>query len=98
STDSVQSCYDLLSATKDLMRRHQVPTQNCVLAHVTIQMQALEQGAPMDLLFQSIAGSERSNAGFGVNVALLDEAHAMIMEKGTAAGPNRMYFETGQGS
>lgn len=97
-TDSVQSCYELLSATKELLRRHDVPTQNCVLAHVTIQMQALEKGAPLDLMFQSIAGSERANKGFGISVKLLDEAHALTMAKGTAKGPNRMYFETGQGS
>jgi len=97
-TDSVQSCYELLSATKELLRRHDVPTQNCVLAHVTIQMQALEKGAPLDLMFQSIAGSERANKGFGISVKLLDEAHALTMAKGSAKGPNRMYFETGQGS
>jgi ethanolamine ammonia-lyase large subunit len=97
-TDSVESCYELLSATKELLRRHDVPTQNCVLAHVTIQMQALEKGAPLDLMFQSIAGSERANKGFGISVKLLDEAHALVMAKGTAKGPNRMYFETGQGS
>ncbi len=97
-TDSVESCYELLSATKDLMRRHDVPTQNCVLAHVTIQMQALERGAPLDLMFQSIAGSEKANRGFGISVQLLDEAHALVQAKGTAQGPNRMYFETGQGS
>lgn len=98
ATDSVERCYELLSATKDLMRRHDVPTQNCVLAHITIQMQALERGAPMDLMFQSIAGSQKANKGFGIDVALLDEAKAMIDALGTAAGPNRMYFETGQGS
>jgi ethanolamine ammonia-lyase large subunit len=98
ATDSVDRCYELLSATKDLMRRHAVPTQNCVLAHVTIQMQALERGAPMDLLFQSIAGSQKANKGFGIDVKLLDEAYAMVQALGTAAGPDRMYFETGQGS
>jgi len=80
------------------MRRHRVPTQNCVLAHVTIQMQALERGAPLDLMFQSIAGSEKANQGFGISVRLLDEAAQMAAELGTAVGPNRMYFETGQGS
>ncbi len=98
ATDSVERCHELLSATKDLMRRHEVPTQNCVLAHVTIQMQALERGAPMDLMFQSIAGSQKANRGFGIDVKLLDEAKAMIDELGTAEGPNRMYFETGQGA
>lgn len=98
ATDSVERCYELLSATKDLMRRHEVPTQNCVLAHVTIQMQALERGAPIDLMFQSIAGSQKANKGFGIDVKLLDDANAMMMERGTAEGPNRMYFETGQGA
>jgi ethanolamine ammonia-lyase large subunit len=98
ATDSVESCYELLSATKDLLRRHDVPTQNCVLAHITIQMQALERGAPLDLMFQSIAGSQKANQGFGIDVALLDDAFALVSERGTAAGPNRMYFETGQGS
>lgn len=98
ATDSVERCYELLSATKDLMRRHEVPTQNCVLAHITIQMQALERGAPMDLMFQSIAGSQKANKGFGIDVKLLDEAKAMVDALGTAAGPNRMYFETGQGA
>jgi ethanolamine ammonia-lyase large subunit len=98
ATDSVERCYELLSATKDLMRKHDVPTQNCVLAHVTIQMQALERGAPMDLMFQSIAGSQKANKGFGVDVKLLDEAYALVNAKGTAQGPDRMYFETGQGS
>ena len=98
ATDSVESCYELLSATKDLLRRHDVPTQNCVLAHLTIQMQALERGAPLDLMFQSIAGSQKANAGFGIDVALLDDAYALVNERGTAIGPNRMYFETGQGS
>lgn len=98
SSDSADRCYELLSATHELLERHQVPTQNCVLAHVTIQMQALEKGAPMGLMFQSIAGSQKANRGFGVDVKLLDEANAMVMAKGTAKGPNRMYFETGQGS
>jgi ethanolamine ammonia-lyase large subunit len=98
ATDSVESCHELLSATKDLLRRHDVPTQNCVLAHITIQMQALERGAPLDLMFQSIAGSQKANQGFGIDVALLDDAYALVSERGSAAGPNRMYFETGQAS
>lgn len=98
ATDSAERCHELLSATKDLMRRHEVPTQNCVLAHITIQMQALQRGAPMDLMFQSIAGSQKANKGFGIDVKLLDEGYAMIKELGTAQGPDRMYFETGQGS
>jgi ethanolamine ammonia-lyase large subunit len=97
-TDTVESTMEILKGVKDLMRKHEVPTQNCVLAHVTIQMEALRRGAPIDLMFQSLSGSEKGNKGFGIDVALLDEAYAMIGEKGTALGPNRMYFETGQGS
>lgn len=98
ATDSVESTMEILQGVKDLMRRHEVPTQNCVLAHVTIQMEALRRGAPIDLMFQSLSGSEKGNKGFGIDVRLLDEAYAMMKEKGTAEGPNRMYFETGQGS
>jgi ethanolamine ammonia-lyase large subunit len=98
ATDTVDSTVEILSAVKDLMRRHEVPTQNCVLSHLTIQMEALRRGAPMDLMFQSLSGSQKGNKGFGIDVTLLDEAFQMIREKGTASGPNRMYFETGQGS
>ena len=98
ASESVASIYEILSAVKDLMRRYQVPTQNCVLAHVTLQMKALERGAPLDLMFQSIAGSERANRNFGISVALLDEAADMTRRLGTARGPNVMYFETGQGT
>lgn len=98
ATESVDNVVAILSAVKDLMRRYQVPTQNCVLAHVTLQMRALERGAPLDLMFQSIAGSEGANRNFGVTVALLDEALDMARRLGTAKGPNVMYFETGQGT
>ena len=98
ATESVGSVTEILSAVKDLMRRYQVPTQNCVLAHVTLQMKALERGAPLDLMFQSIAGSEKANRNFGISVALLDEALDMTRRLGTGRGPNVMYFETGQGT
>jgi ethanolamine ammonia-lyase large subunit len=98
STDTVESTIEILTGVKDLMTRHGVPTQNCVLSHVTIQMEALRRGAPMDLMFQSLSGSEKGNKGFGISVKMLDEASAMMKELGTAEGPNRMYFETGQGS
>ncbi len=98
ATDTVESTMEILKGVKDLMTRHEVPTQNCVLAHITIQMEALRRGAPIDLMFQSLSGSEKGNKGFGIDVRMLDEAYAMMKEKGTAAGPNRMYFETGQGS
>ncbi len=98
STDDVEKCADILKATKDLMRRFRVPTQNCVLAHLTVQMEAMKRGAPLDLMFQSIAGSEGANKNFGVTVKLLDEAWDLTKREGTAQGPNVMYFETGQGT
>ncbi len=98
STGDLHATIDILKAVKDLMRRYRVPTQNCVLAHITIQMAALRQGAPVDLLFQSIAGSEKANRNFGVSVSVLDEAIDLARREGTAEGPNVMYFETGQGT
>src|SRR5439155_19063175 len=89
STDTVESTMEILNGVKDLMRKHEVPTQNCVLAHITIQMEALRRGAPIDLMFQSLSGSEKGNRGFGIDVKLLDEAYALMKELGTAAGPNR---------
>lgn len=76
-----------------------IPTQSCVLAHVTTQLQAMQRGAPMDLLFQSIAGTQAANASFGVELELLQEAREATLElnRGTV-GNNVMYFETGQGS
>ena len=98
STDDVDKVADILKAVKDLMRKVRVPTQNCVLAHVTAQMAAVQRGAPLDLMFQSIAGSEGANTNFGVSVALLDEAYDLARREGTAQGPQVMYFETGQGT
>lgn len=98
STGSLESTIDILSAVKALMREYRVPTQNCVLSHLTTQMAALRRGAPLDLLFQSIAGSEQANRNFGVSVALLDEGLDLCRREGTAEGPNVMYFETGQGT
>jgi ethanolamine ammonia-lyase large subunit len=98
STDDVDKTADLLKATKDLMRKLRVPTQNCVLAHVTVQMEAMRRGAPLDLMFQSIAGSDGANKNFGVTVKLLDEAYDLALREGTAQGKNVMYFETGQGT
>lgn len=96
--DSVENTVRLLELSHGIIDRWEVPTQNCVLAYVTTQMKALERGAPMDVLFQSIAGTEAANRHFGISVSLLDEAHEMIKQKGHAKGPNLMYFETGQGS
>jgi len=82
-----------------LIQRFQIPTQSCVLTHVTNQIQAIERGAPLDLVFQSIAGTEGANRSFGINLALLREAReaALSLNRGTL-GDNVMYFETGQGS
>lgn len=75
-----------------------VPTQTCVLAHILTQMAAIRDGAPADLLFQSLAGSQKGNEAFGISKAILDEGREVIDEYGTGLGPNNMYFETGQGS
>ena len=98
ATDSPESTAEILTAIDELLRRNEIPTQHCVLSHVTVQMKALALGCPMDLMFQSLAGTEDANKAFGISIGLLDEAWAMMQEKGTARGPNRMYFETGQGS
>jgi ethanolamine ammonia-lyase large subunit len=88
----------LLDTTAEIIERTGAPTQNCVLGHITTQMRALRAGAPMDIMFQSLAGTEKGNAGFGITVRMLDEGYAMIRESGRLASPNLMYFETGQGS
>jgi ethanolamine ammonia-lyase large subunit len=98
ATDTAQSTAEILRAVDDLLRRNAVPTQHCVLSHVTVQMKALELGCPMDLMFQSLAGTEAANTAFGISGKLLDEAWDLMKAKGTTKGPNRMYFETGQGS
>ncbi|HEY6421549.1 MAG TPA: ethanolamine ammonia-lyase subunit EutB [Candidatus Binataceae bacterium] len=88
----------LLDLTAGIIERTGAPTQNCVLGHITTQMRALEAGAPIDILFQSLAGTEKANTGFGITVAMLDEGAAAIRERGALDAPNLMYFETGQGS
>ncbi len=97
-TDSAQRVKEVLERFREVKQRWQIPTQTCVLAHVTTQMAALEKGAPMDLVFQSIAGSQKGNEAFGFSAQTLEEAKAMALSQGTAEGPNVMYFETGQGS
>jgi ethanolamine ammonia-lyase large subunit len=97
-TDHPQTTKALLEAAKDVMETWRIPTQNCVLAHVTTQMEAIKQGARADLIFQSLAGTEKGNRAFGIHKVLLDEADALIHSMGSASGPNRWYFETGQGS
>jgi len=96
--DSTDNVYAILKKFKEFMIKWDIPTQNCVLAHVTTQMEALKKGAPMDLMFQSLAGSQKSNEAFGISVALMDEAYELMKHKKSSKGPNFMYFETGQGS
>jgi ethanolamine ammonia-lyase large subunit len=99
STDTPESTAEILTAIDGVLRANAIPTQHCVLSHVTVQMAALERtSCPMDLMFQSVAGTETANRAFGISIKLLDEASALIQAKGSARGPNRMYFETGQGS
>ncbi|WP_027364891.1 ethanolamine ammonia-lyase subunit EutB [Desulfotruncus alcoholivorax] len=96
--DSVDNISRILEALHELKNYWQIPTQICVLAHVTTQMEALRRGVPCDLVFQSLAGTEAANRSFGITVPLLEEACELAKNKGTAAGNNVMYFETGQGS
>jgi ethanolamine ammonia-lyase large subunit len=99
AADNVASTKILLQLIDSVRQRYSIPTQSCVLAHITTQLAAVEQGAPVDLIFQSIAGTELANTSFGINLALLYEAHEAVRElhRGTI-GDNVMYFETGQGS
>ncbi|MGI6065152.1 MAG: ethanolamine ammonia-lyase subunit EutB [Bacillota bacterium] len=96
--DNAETVKRQLEAIKSFMEKWEIPTQVCILAHVTTQMKAVEKGAPQDLFFQSIAGSQSANEAFGISAALIHEAYDMAMHKGTGTGPNLMYFETGQGS
>ena len=97
-TDGPEQVGKILRKFQEIKEKWEIPTQNCVLAHVTAQMKAVEQGAPCDLIFQSIAGSEKGNAAFGFNANTIAEAQDMLYKTGTAEGPNVLYFETGQGS
>ena len=99
ASDNVRTVTTLLRLIDQVRQRYAIPVQSCVLAHVSTVMAALEQGAPVDLVFQSIAGTEAANRSFGINLALLDEAHAAARAlKRGVVGDNVMYFETGQGS
>jgi ethanolamine ammonia-lyase large subunit len=96
--DAYDSVARLLDMSYDVIHTWRIPTQNCVLAHITTQMQCLRSGAPVGLVFQSIAGSQQGNDAFGISVGLLDEAYALAQQYCFPAGPHFMYFETGQGS
>ena len=99
ATDNLETTIRVLELLDAVRDRYAIPTQSCVLAHVTTSLLAIERGAPVDLVFQSIGGTEAVNRSFGVDLALLAEAHqaALSLRRGTV-GTNCMYFETGQGS
>ncbi|BAP42799.1 ethanolamine ammonia-lyase subunit EutB [Pseudomonas sp. LJDD11] len=99
ATDSMSSICTLLEMLDAIIQRYQIPTQSCVLTHVTSSIAAIERGAPLDLVFQSIAGTEAANASFGVSLKILQEGYeaGLSLKRGTL-GNNLMYFETGQGS
>ncbi len=99
ATDSIPALMDLYYLVDEIIDQYQIPTQSCILTHVTNQIQVIEKGAPVDLIFQSIAGTEKANKSFGIDLAVLAEAQsaALSLNRGTV-GNNVMYFETGQGS
>ncbi|MCI8539087.1 MAG: ethanolamine ammonia-lyase subunit EutB [Oscillospiraceae bacterium] len=96
--DSVEGTRRIADALYKFMDGFQVPTQITVLSHITTQMESLRRGAPLSMLFQSIAGTQAANENFGVNRALLTEAYDLAQHEAYSAGPNYLYFETGQGS
>jgi ethanolamine ammonia-lyase large subunit len=99
ATDSLPALMDLYYLVDEVINQYEIPTQSCILTHVTNQIQLIERGAPVDLVFQSIAGTEKANKSFGIDIKLLEEAQsaAHSLMRGTV-GNNVMYFETGQGS
>ncbi len=99
ATDNVDQAVRLMSMLDEIIQTYNIPIQSCVLTHVTNTMQAIERGAPVDLVFQSVAGTETANTSFGINLDVLVEANqaARGLDRGTV-GHNVMYFETGQGS
>jgi ethanolamine ammonia-lyase large subunit len=99
ATDNVPQVISIVSMLDEIIARYGIPAQSCVLTHVTNTIAAIERGAPVDLVFQSVAGTEAANRGFGITLSLLEEARqaALSLGRGTV-GSNVMYFETGQGS
>ena len=96
--DTSTSLGEVLRRFDEVKNRFEIPTQICVLGHITTQIEAVKNGAPTDMIFQSIAGSEKGNRAFGFTADTVREALALLKERGTAKGPDVMYFETGQGS
>ena len=99
ASDSIPAVIALVRMLDEIIARHEIPTQSCVLAHVTTSIEAINRGAPVDLVFQSIAGTEAANRSFGIDLAVLQEGYeaGLSLKRGTV-GDNVMYFETGQGS
>ncbi len=99
ATDNLEQAIKLLNLMNDVINKYEIPTQSCVLTHVTNTIEAINKKAPVDLVFQSIGGTEATNSSFGVNLSILKEAQdaALSLNRGTV-GNNVMYFETGQGS
>ncbi|WP_434775030.1 ethanolamine ammonia-lyase subunit EutB [Pseudomonas oryzihabitans] len=99
ATDSTGGICELLKMLDAVIQRYEIPTQACVLTHVTTSIAAIERGAPVDLVFQSIAGTQGANESFGISLALLQEGYeAGLSQRRGTLGDNLMYFETGQGS
>ena len=99
ATDSTSGICELLKMLDAVIQRYEIPTQSCVLTHVTTSIAAIERGAPVDLVFQSIAGTQGANESFGISLALLQEGFdAGLSQRRGTVGDNLMYFETGQGS
>ena len=103
ATDSVETVNSILCALDELVENYRIPTQTCCLAHITTQLAAMQRGAPVDLLFQSIAGTEAANRSFGITLAMLQEGRELALDQHKCRdvkwlGKNAMYFETGQGS
>ncbi len=99
ATDNVTQVIRLVGMLDEIIQRYAIPTQSCVLTHITNTLEAINRGAPVDLVFQSIAGTEAANRSFGIDLSLLDEAHRAAQSLGRGSvGHNVMYFETGQGS
>ncbi|TGK52481.1 ethanolamine ammonia-lyase subunit EutB [Leptospira bouyouniensis] len=99
ATDHIPTCITLLEMLDTIIQKYSIPTQSCILTHVTTSMQVIQKGAPLDLVFQSIGGTEELNKSFGINLSMLEEAREMALSlKRGPVGNNVMYFETGQGS
>lgn len=98
SGSSAASLGEVLKRFDEIKNEFQIPTQICVLGHISTQIAAVRQGAPCDMIFQSIAGSEKGNRAFGFSAEIIEEAQQLMRQQGTSTGPNVLYFETGQGS